>query len=838
MALSLSARAARVAERQTALPVEDPRLKRRGDELSGQYSAVAKDASTPEQQREASTLFARAEAHLDQEEDAEAQTVGEEALTMFKALKDNVGIADTTRIICQALCYKERRVEATEIAKEQLAAFQSGGDKLGQAKMFLTIAEINCDRRGSKDPTVTLEPATQAKALFSELDDKKMRATTCLALNFIYLRQSLRKDKAAQLDLAAAEASEALSLSQDIGNKKMEAESLHASAIVSNLREDVEQCLQLASEALDIFQDLGLRKMEAFEQNCMAIWYLEDSRPQKALPLAEEALELYQEIGGGMGKEVWALSSVVRAHLMKRQVGKAQKEAKKAATRFREDADTYSEAYAQCLLMIAQPPESVEDAIEAGNTAMELFKEMKSTDLLRKECLAQVMVALSELNSRVNQTDVALDQAKEAMSSYRELGDEEEMVSGLFAMVQAYIAKGDNDEALITASDAVEEFSKLGAAREEAQAHLAMCLCKHANKDWVGALQCAKQAQALFQEQMDNKAEAHCHTVMYEIYAEDGDYEKAMKSSEKARKLWKSEGQKEQEANALTFMVQMMIASTRAKEDKGGRSSAATAKSWDKVLKAAKEALTFAKKLDKDPGFAANSLRVLALAHYYMGKQEDCLTQANEAVNIYRETGDERGEAIALLMCGGAFLALKEHDQAQRDASLALSIFEAYGDDKGKSEASEILSAVKEVLAAKQVQFQQLQMPQGQGMPMPMQPQGMPMAAPGGGAGGADAGAAVTLAKRDGAGMVVAAGIKVEDVLTTISGLVKSIIGDEDEIEVDTPLMQAGLTSNTAVLLRDELSKDLQGISLPPTLTFDYPSIQAIAEFVMEKANR
>eukprot|EP00971_Amphidinium_carterae_P264582 5248406-Amphidinium_carterae.1 len=38
-------------------------------------------------------------------------------------------------------------------------------------------------------------------------------ATTCLALNFIYLRQSLRKDKAAQLDLAAAEASEASSCS-------------------------------------------------------------------------------------------------------------------------------------------------------------------------------------------------------------------------------------------------------------------------------------------------------------------------------------------------------------------------------------------------------------------------------------------------------------------------------------------------------------------------------------------------------------------------------------------------------------------------------------------------
>lgn len=62
------------------------------------------------------------------------------------------------------------------------------------------------------------------------------------------------------------------------------------------------------------------------------------------------------------------------------------------------------------------------------------------------------------------------------------------------------------------------------------------------------------------------------------------------------------------------------------------------------------------------------------------------------------------------------------------------------------------------------------------------------------------------------------------------------IIGDAEDIEADTPLMQAGLTSNTAVLLRDELGRDLPGINLPPTLIFDYPSIQAMADFILEKS--
>eukprot|EP00438_Fugacium_kawagutii_P014318 Skav210899 [mRNA] locus=scaffold2900:206345:210882:+ [translate_table: standard] len=47
---------------------------------------------------------------------------------------------------------------------------------------------------------------------------------------------------------------------------------------------------------------------------------------------------------------------------------------------------------------------------------------------------------------------------------------------------------------------------------------------------------------------------------------------------------------------------------------------------------------------------------------------------------------------------------------------------------------------------------------------------------------------------------------------------------------------RAGLTSNTAIILRDELSKDLPGIKLPMTLSFDYPSVAAIADFVMDQS--
>ena len=55
----------------------------------------------------------------------------------------------------------------------------------------------------------------------------------------------------------------------------------------------------------------------------------------------------------------------------------------------------------------------------------------------------------------------------------------------------------------------------------------------------------------------------------------------------------------------------------------------------------------------------------------------------------------------------------------------------------------------------------------------------------------------------------VATGMDVATIKSKITSVAAVIMGGEDDFEVDTPLMEAGLTSNTAVMLRDELTKDL-----------------------------
>merc|ERR1719215_275909 len=83
---------------------------------------------------------------------------------------------------------------------------------------------------------------------------------------------------------------------------------------------------------------------------------------------------------------------------------------------------------------------------------------------------------------------------------------------------------------------------------------------------------------------------------------------------------------------------------------------------------------------------------------------------------------------------------------------------------------------------------------------------------------------AAPIVRRDTGGpLQVSAGMDAKIIEAKIKDIAASIIGDDEDLDVDIPLMSAGITSNTAVLLRDELSGALPGVKLPPTLMFDYP---------------
>merc|ERR1712083_1197725 len=125
-----------------------------------------------------------------------------------------------------------------------------------------------------------------------------------------------------------------------------------------------------------------------------------------------------------------------------------------------------------------------------------------------------------------------------------------------------------------------------------------------------------------------------------------------------------------------------------------------------------------------------------------------------------------------------------------------------------------------------QWQMQQWQMQQGGGQQWAAQ-ESYEEAAPS----AAGAGYEAKLMKLD-----VGSGLDPTQLKSQILEVTKGLIGYDEDIEYDMPLMESGLTSNTAVLLRDALTQQLPGVNMPVTLVFDYPSISAMSELIMENA--
>merc|ERR1712118_498944 len=78
------------------------------------------------------------------------------------------------------------------------------------------------------------------------------------------------------------------------------------------------------------------------------------------------------------------------------------------------------------------------------------------------------------------------------------------------------------------------------------------------------------------------------------------------------------------------------------------------------------------------------------------------------------------------------------------------------------------------------------------------------------------------------------------DVITdVIQDVTRKLVGGTRDLDAEKPLMEAGVTSMTAILYRQNLMTALGGsVHFPVTLVFDYPTVSAIADFVLENGQR
>ncbi|CAJ1427414.1 unnamed protein product [Effrenium voratum] len=71
-------------------------------------------------------------------------------------------------------------------------------------------------------------------------------------------------------------------------------------------------------------------------------------------------------------------------------------------------------------------------------------------------------------------------------------------------------------------------------------------------------------------------------------------------------------------------------------------------------------------------------------------------------------------------------------------------------------------------------------------------------------------------------------------ITSKIQEVTKGMVGSSGDIDADMPLMDIGINSMNAVLFRNKLGSTFEGVELPSTLVFDFPTIRAMTDLLSQ----
>ncbi|CAE8700337.1 unnamed protein product, partial [Polarella glacialis] len=777
--------------------------------------------------RPAYRLLAEARQKLYEDRAAEALEQAQEALETFCAVGHQEGVADGLSLVAQALIQCDQRKEANRRVVEQLQRFRKSGDQEGEAKMLLSFAEINAVQRGSKKREEAQDAASEVLARFRQWGDWRNEADTLLILSCLHTKKK-SSDKTKKAAEALALSCQARAICSEKGYKRGEAACLHAMASAHELAGDYEQCMEVADEALDLYLELQDAHAEAFELMCMAQWSLKHGRPGKATSDAEDALHILRSVSSP--RDSRALAILVQGHRARGDKQSAVSVVVDSLKFYREAGNSVAEADALDMLIDSYcDHQHFEEALHAATQASQIFSHLGN-----HASEARMMALIAQLHLRSKRPEEALQLGKSNLERIKKHGTSREKADVMLTLAQSYLELNDASEALEICEHMGALFTSECEVRGQAEACVAVSSLHLLQQNYSEAVTAALKAQSLLSEEGDSSGEARTLRLLAEIHSKKEEHKAAIRAAERARALFRSQQDSLPEASCLFLVAQesVLLAVKEGVRVAGGTTNSRSSReALDKAATSAEAAARLCRTKCSGEDEAqvrevlGSSLCCSAQVHMLCSRPEMALEVADEAVHCFRrEVGLQRHEGSALLLRADALRVLNHHLDSRAAAQAALRLFQncTPPDVRGQGTAEKVLDFLKQFLQPVPQLLQQQQQ-----MSTIKFAQDSNVGASG-----------TTRASRDRGPALDLAGLSVELLRKKIAELTASIVGLEgdEEIEADSPLLEAGLTSTTAVSLRDELAKDLPGINLPVTLVFDYPSISMMADLILESS--
>jgi len=819
--------------------------------LSDVYKKIAEDSKTSQKEKAACLLFVEAEGKLDKEDVEACLSSAQKASDAFKAISHKTGLADSRRLMCLAhrikadvlrsadedmsKAVKECLQTGEQLAKDDAAKFKEAGEKRNEAVMLLAAGELNYNKRGGKKRADAIESLKQAKVLAREAGDKQLEA------NVVFV-QANASVKMRRNEDALAFAEEANSLFAAADDARGAGKAMHMIALAKILLEDFEDGIKTAEEALNVFRELKLRKLEAFELFIIAHYFLTRKMGREAVPYAEDALELFKLVDfDGSGWTSNAFDCLTQAYIHKGDPKKAMVISEEAVEYFELKKDRRGQVMALSTLANSHCAKGeYEAAVPLIEETLALVKELGD---LRWE--ASILHQLASIHMLRDSYAEASHAANAAASIYQDLKDKHSEAMAMNFITQVALAKNDMETAVQTAQEQRAMFQEAGDKSKEAACLLTVASIWGSEEKYDDALAVAKEAQELYQEQKDRSGEARSLNVMSEIYCDQKEFETAIEMAKEMRTKIQETGNRRAEVDAVRALVNVYMAADMAGEAVRGANEAVQlakkahdkkllaeslllsseanialaiqdnpkglAKGSDRSLKPAREAFKVAKSI-RHGQLMGSAMHQIAYVQLVTVKLDDALKSAKEALDIFRQVDERVKEAATVILMAEIHLNANEDEKALDAANEGLMLAKACGDPKKEKEANDLV----EKIGGKRMVYQPMYMDPSAMAAAPGQQQ--PAAQP-------DQAASVAEAKE--------VGLDANMVSATVQEMAKAAIGVDDELFLDSALMDSGMDSLTAVSFRNGLQQNL-GVKLPSSLMFDYPTMKEITNRIVE----
>mmetsp|Transcript_37174 Transcript_37174/g.66782 ORF Transcript_37174/g.66782 Transcript_37174/m.66782 type:complete len:261 (-) Transcript_37174:48-830(-) len=235
-----------------------------------------------------------------------------------------------------------------------------------------------------------------------------------------------------------------------------------------------------------------------------------------------------------------------------------------------------------------------------------------------------------------------------------------------------------------------------------------------------------------------------------------------------------------------------------------------TAEDRDRATRAVEEAIMLCRRQEASPSnLTASALNFAAQVYIMAGRPAEATAQADEAASILHSLRDDASEGYTLLVSARAHVQTGRVQRASSILARALACFERAEDADGES----IVRSWQQSIGEAQLRSSREKEEGTEASEPASAPKEEKPALPAGSS---------------------APTLDMDLVRSKVSQITSQIIGAKEPIDDDSPLLNVGLTSMSSAMLRDALARDFPESSLPFTLAFDYPSINAVAEYLVE----